>query len=370
VIKISEVNTFADFLKLEKRWGALLSEVEHNVFSTWEWLSTWWKYFGADKRLLILLAEENGELVGIAPLMYSIHTMFGVRQGKIEFIGHGLPVYSDFLIKREYTNCLDLFYKYLEGLQEKWCCLELRDIPENSSCLSQISTISKKVKPLNICLYISLPETYDEFLKNIKRKDRKELRRTARRLTDKGLKVELVDYSDIDSATKGLNNVIFLNQKRWRARGLPGAFGSRMIRDFHMEIVRTFSKKDWLGIYCLEISGKTVAALYGFKYKSKYYAYITGMDHEYSKFGIGNILFSSAIAKFIEDKLEEFDFIWGSDSYKFRWNPLSKWNYMAVHPKKRAFSNSKHFFYSTYWSYGARIKYFQNKVNKRLGNGE
>lgn len=335
------------------------------MFSTWDWLTIWWKYFGKDKRLIVLLAEENDKLIGIAPLMYSVHSMFGLRQGKIEFIGNGIPIYSDFLIKNQYTKCLDMFYEYLESLQENWSCIDLTDIPANSACLSALNVITKEVKPLNVCLYASLPDTYEGLLRNIKRKDRKELRRTVRRLTEKGLRVDFVDYSDESSVAKGMNNLFLLNQKRWMARGQQGAFGKKHMRDFHLEIARNFSRKGWLGLYCLEVSGKAVAALYGFKYNSKYYAYLTGMDPDYSRFGVGNILFVNAMAKCIEEKFDEFDFIWGSDPYKWRLNAMARWNCKALIHKRGTFSYVKNILYTQYFSNGVRIKYFWGKSSRK-----
>ena len=88
-MKIIEINHFKDFISLKNTWDMLLEHSSNEVFSTWEWLSTWWKYFGNNKKLLILLAKENDRIVGIAPLMYSIDRVFGVNQSIIEFIGAG-----------------------------------------------------------------------------------------------------------------------------------------------------------------------------------------------------------------------------------------------------------------------------------------
>ena len=87
-MRVIEVNKYSDFLALEEKWQDVLEKCNYyTVFSTWEWLSIWWKHFGKGKRLVLLLAEENDKIVGIAPLMYSVHKMFGLRMGKIEFIG-------------------------------------------------------------------------------------------------------------------------------------------------------------------------------------------------------------------------------------------------------------------------------------------
>lgn len=126
-MRITEVNDVKDLVSLRDPWNDLLQRSNHTVFSTWEWVYTWWRHFGNNRRLIILLAEEDNKLIGIAPLMYSVHSMFGLRQGKIEFIGtrpttnaafiedeqnSAIDVvanYNDFIIEEGYETCLPLF---------------------------------------------------------------------------------------------------------------------------------------------------------------------------------------------------------------------------------------------------------------------
>ena len=81
-MRIFEIGDYPGFLSLKESWTEVLQKCEHTVFSTWEWLSIMWKYFGKDRKLMILLAEENGKTIGIAPLMYLVDKMFGLRRGK------------------------------------------------------------------------------------------------------------------------------------------------------------------------------------------------------------------------------------------------------------------------------------------------
>ena len=81
-MRIFEIGDYPGFLSLKESWTEALQKCDHTVFSTWEWLSIMWKYFGKDRKLMILLAEENGKIIGIAPLMYLVDKMFGLRRGK------------------------------------------------------------------------------------------------------------------------------------------------------------------------------------------------------------------------------------------------------------------------------------------------
>ena len=176
-MKICEVNTLEGLLDLRSEWTELLKKSDHSIFSTWEWLCTWWKHFGNNKHLLILLAYENERLVGIAPLMYSIHTKYGLRQGMIEFTGTWHSNYADFIIKDNSDNCLPPFIKYLHSIPEKWNCAALTNVPGNQRSIARLKQITNDVHPSYSCLHTLLPNSIDALLGEIKRKDKKELKR-------------------------------------------------------------------------------------------------------------------------------------------------------------------------------------------------
>lgn len=160
-MKIVEVKTCSDFLRLEESWKDLLERCDHSVFSTWEWLSTWWKHFGHSKQLLILLAQEKDEIIGIAPLMYSVHSVFGLRQGKIEFVGTPHSDYHDFVIARRKQECLRLFFDYLRRAPQKWRVIELNEISEGSQSIKTLKEMSANLRLSDKCPYILLPKSYD-----------------------------------------------------------------------------------------------------------------------------------------------------------------------------------------------------------------
>ena len=65
---VSVVGTDSEFMMLESEWDSLLSTAEASVFQTFEWISSWWKYFGSGCRLNCLVFKTGDRIVGIAPL--------------------------------------------------------------------------------------------------------------------------------------------------------------------------------------------------------------------------------------------------------------------------------------------------------------
>ena len=354
-MKIVEINNYNDFLALKDKWNATLKRCDHTIYSTWEWLTIWWKHFGSDKRLVLLIAEDAGKILGIAPLMYSVHKMFGLRMGKIEFVGTPHSDYNDFILIDKEEDCIKLFINYLNNIPEKWSCIDLADIPENSKSLPTLGKMSKNIKLIHKCPYASLPKSCEIFFNNLKRKHRKNLSRNLRRISN-GFKVDFVDYSEIQPC-EGMNMLFDLHQKRWTSRGFTGAFADQRFRNFHVEIARSFSQKGQLGLFVLKLSDKPAAVLYGFKYMSKYYAYLTGFNPKYFAYSPGNLLFLHAINNCIKEGLDEFDFLRGAESYKDRWNTISRWNRQVILTKKGILASFQNKLYQKFWHQGTRLKY-------------
>ena len=312
-------------------WSTLLASSNHSVFATWEWLSIWWKHFGNNRKLKILLAEENNELIGIAPLMYSVESMFGLLRGKFEFIGTPDSDYNNFVIKQEKSKneeIFDLFLKYLNSVPEKWDFLNLMDIPEYSECIPFFKRAAN-LKQLTKCHYFLVPKSYEAFLKSLNYKQRGSVNNTMNKIK-KNFSADLIDYSSPSMYAEGLRFLIELNKKRWASVGLCGAFPNENVCNFHFDIAQSFAKKGILGLYILKFNGKPVSGSYGFRYQSKYYAYLNGFDPEYSKFGVGSVLVPYLVDEFVKEGLTEFDFLRGDENYKLRWNGIPRWNYQAI----------------------------------------
>ena len=53
-------------------WNGLAGRMKNpSIFSTFEWMSTWWEHFGEKRELRIRAGRRNGELVALAPLAVS-----------------------------------------------------------------------------------------------------------------------------------------------------------------------------------------------------------------------------------------------------------------------------------------------------------
>ena len=217
-----------------------------------------------------------------------------------------------------------MFLHHLTNISENWDSIDLRDISENAPYLNILRNVSNTVefaKELRLyeCPYTVLPSSLDIFKDGLNSKFKKTLRRTAHQL-EKSFDVEFTDCSSLNTLDQSMTAFFELHQKRWNAKRRRGVFSDQEIRDFHKDVAKCFLKKGWLGLFLLKLSGIPVAALYGFRYKSKFYFYLSGFDPQYSKYGVASLLIEHAISNCIQERFIEFDFMRGAEEYKNRWN--------------------------------------------------
>jgi CelD/BcsL family acetyltransferase involved in cellulose biosynthesis len=358
-MRVLEVNDYSDLLELKATWKSILEKCPHNVFSTWEWNSIWWKHFGAGRKLFVLVAQEENRVVGLAPLMYSVKSVYGAKQGKIEFIGTPQADYNNFIISEKKEKCIQYFLEYLKEVPEKWDCIELTDVPQDSICLPSLRKVSDEIEAIEDCPYLPLPSSFEAFMESLSYKKRKYVRRGLRKL-ESSFNVELTDCSQTESYIDGMHALFELHQKTWAAVGQKGVLCDSAVREFHLELAEAFSQKGWLCLHTLKLSDAPVAVEYGFRYGSKYYAYLPGLDPKYREYSAGNMLFIKIIEKLIKDNVKIYDFLRGSEAYKHYWNAIPKPNYRIVISKPGSMAKMQHWCFNSYFSLGSKLNYVVN----------
>ncbi|MCU0861577.1 MAG: hypothetical protein MUE65_04590, partial [Methanomassiliicoccales archaeon] len=88
-LTFDEVTSLSKWEGMREEWTVLQRSCdEDDVFLTFEWLHGWWRSYGEGRRLRLVVAREEGRLVGVAPLMVSsIGKLVKLRIA--EFLGTG-----------------------------------------------------------------------------------------------------------------------------------------------------------------------------------------------------------------------------------------------------------------------------------------
>jgi hypothetical protein len=328
---IAEVNEINRFLELRHEWNKVLNRSRSdNVYLTWEFLSTYWKHFGKEKKLRILYTENKGKIIAIAPLRQSRYSFASpFSYDVIEPLAfRGLTPegadYTGFILAERKEECLKLFLTYLVEHND-WDFIYLMDVPETSMNMNLLADITRGIhltlysEEGAVCPYMSVPNSLEAFLSKLSGKVRKNLRRCIKNLKSDYGTVELKRYDEYGSLEAAMKTFFELHQKRWSLRNMPGAFHSQEIRNFYIDVARLFANNGWLALYFLMADDKPIATQYCFEFGQKMYYALGGFDPDFADYSVGNLILIKIIEKCIEKGIREYDLLKGGEQYKFRY---------------------------------------------------
>jgi CelD/BcsL family acetyltransferase involved in cellulose biosynthesis len=325
---IRVVTERGEFESLVGVWYELIQDVgsDNSIYLTHEWLSTWWKYFGAGKKLNILLIEKQGQVIGIVPLMRTEYRIGLLRVCALETIGSEYCNYVGLVRSGNGEEAITTLIAYLEDeLVENRLVLLLDLVPEDSKVLAILRSGSHLLSE-NLAVqervttqapYVALPATWDEYYHSLRRKLRQKLRRASQSLQE----AHSVQFQECNKDNLGhmLSEFFDLHQRRWGSVNTGRWFSDPRMRAFYEDIATQFIKKGWLHFSSLNIDGRMANAQYGYVYNCKFYAVMVARDTRYSEYSIGHLHDKFLIEEMIGKQLKEFDYSRGDEPYKFYW---------------------------------------------------
>ncbi len=296
---------------LKQDWQALALDCSGATpFQTWEWQSTWFQFFGRSKKPYLLSAWEGSDLVGLYPLARKAGAWYVLRSS-----GVGPSDYLHPLVREESAEQVQIgFSEHLLG-QRDYSLVDLHQLRDDRSSPQIPEAIELEQ---GTCLVLDLPPSYEEYLGMLGKSLRYDVRKLDKSLFKEGrAKVEFVTVGNL---TQGLEILFEQHKKRWRKRGLPGAFLGKT-QGFHHAWGNLALKNEWLQLGILSLDGSPIGAIYGMAMGESVYFYQAGFDPVHKAASPGTLLVASLIKNAIDEGRKHFDFLRGDEPYKRRWKP-------------------------------------------------
>lgn len=296
--------------RLAPEWRELVSaSPSATPFQTLEWQQAWLRHFAGRARLHLIAVREGDDLVGLMPLFQTQGVWKALRA-----IGSGSSDYLHPLARAGYEDQVAAAVRESLEAVRGADLIDLHQIREDRP-LSGMPDSYLAIEQAR-CLVLSLPKTYDEYLGMLGRSLRYDVRKLDKDLFRNGrASVEQVAPESIDS---GMSLLFEMHRKRWRKRGLPGAFLGRA-EAFHREWAHAASREGWLWLSLLKWEGETIGAIYAMTLGNACYYYQAGFDPDKGSISPGTLLVANTIRRAIDEGKETFDFLRGDEPYKMRW---------------------------------------------------
>jgi CelD/BcsL family acetyltransferase involved in cellulose biosynthesis len=331
-MQLNVIQTVEEFDSLADEWNDLLSQsASHVPFLRHEYLKTWWRTLGGGEwshgELYIATARQpTGELSGIAPLFITEN-----REGEPALMLLGSIEISDYLdvIARpdDLPVFIDCLLEHLSSLKTpSWQVIDWYNLLEDSPTLQALQVITSRhgwqmhQERLHHCPYIPLPGDWETYLAGLDKKQRHEIRRKMRRVesAETPVRFRIVDGNDnLEAEVDAFLDLMAQDPDKQ-------AFLTDVMRSQMHLAVQAAQRAGWLQLAFLEVDGEKAAGYLNFDYANHIWVYNSGINFEYSAYSPGWVLLSYLLQWANEHRRERFDFMRGSEDYKYRFGGVDR----------------------------------------------
>jgi CelD/BcsL family acetyltransferase involved in cellulose biosynthesis len=338
-MKIHVVNRYDDFKQLREQWNKLLFKSLHPmVFLTHQWIDVWWKAFGEDKELFILLVQDGHDVVAIAPFMINKgqHIVVGetntrVEVKKIEFLANAHTPRADLILRddKPIEACEAITEFLLNDRRDSWDLLSLTYLLGSSpaakylkASLTEHGVHYKEYSQMSTP-YVPITDCWNDYFNKLQPRFRRNLVSRMRKLVECG-NINLMVYRDVDGLGDILKEVFNVAAMSWKAKEGTALSSTIQSRKFYTELAYAAAKEGWLELFILYLERKPMVFDFCLRYDNKLFDLKTEFDETYASYGVGNIIKYKQFQSIFSSDLAEFDFLGPSMMWKQRWSMESE----------------------------------------------
>jgi len=289
--------------ELKNLWGTFENQKE-NPFLNYDINKIWHDILGQNYKLNILTDMKSF----IAPIVIKDNIAYFCGSKDV-FDCHNL-IYDNNINNQSIKLILDYLF-----IDNKVLKIELNSISQKShlhDCLLNlqddydIEFVKEDVSP-----GISLPDSFEEYLSNLSKKNRHEIRRKIRKFENNfEFKIINANYENVDKLLLEFLRLMKLNPEK-------KLFLNQDRINFMSKIIK-YSVLEGKGeLNFIEINNDLVSTSFAFKNNKKLFVYNSGFNNDYSEYSVGliNHVYN------IKNKINTYnyiDFLRGDEEYKYR----------------------------------------------------
>lgn len=324
-------HSFEDLKDQADDWDLFASSVGSTVYMSYDWCCTWWKHYGKDKMLVIVIFHDEDNIVAILPMYIDDFTLpfFHVRVARI--VGSNIPPkVFDPPIEEERSD--QIFITLVKVMIEILKCDTVSFGPLSSqygplSKIRDACQMATDVVGLFEEIYVDvhtlwfLPNSFEIFLNSLGKNERKNRRKYELRYLKSryGVKVDIL-------STKGVVEGEFekfqeMHTRQWQSEGKPGHFNAWPgAISYNSELVRILSNKKRVRLIQISADNEVISWQYGFVFGKRFFWELPArvVGDEWNPFDLGRTGVANMIQWAIEDGMEEVAGGLGHYDYKVR----------------------------------------------------
>lgn len=322
-MRLDHVSDESSFAALRDEWDALLGDSgQDGPFLKHAWLSAWWESFGQGSTLAVVTArDDDGRLLGVLPMARSLAgRVVPYRTGR--FLGDA-GVGSTGLTPFAAPDAEDaVFARFAQEISSAKCgfdVIDLRYVDLSHSFFRHLvdRTGTTVDAGCEVCPRIDLAPDWEAFLKSLSKHMRHEVRRSMRRVEERGLDVDVP--RDAEALPRALDDFLALHEDRMKGKFGPSFELTAPHVAFIKRVAADLLSEDRLRLTFLSDRGTRVAGLFLFRHDDTMYAWMSGFDEETARQDVSRALWGYAVQNTIAEGCTRLDMLLGDQHYKRQW---------------------------------------------------
>ena len=305
---VREINDVDELAAYRGVWDALLAETpDATFFQSLDWLESYWKHYGHGQRLRVLVVCDEGNVVGILPLVVRTEA---TKVGRIRFLTYPLDYWGSFYgpVGPTPDRILQDGLRHIRATKRDWDALELRWVGCSRADRLRTEGALKSARfgacdtVLNHTSIIDLSGTWEGYLASRTGKWRNNYRRWQRRLAARGevtyqrYRPRGTMHNDADPRWDLFDACLEIAERSWQGSMERGTTLSHpRIRPFLTDVHEVAARAGALDLNLLRLDGQPIAFAYNYHYRGHLFGLRIGYDAAASRDGVGNLLYTRAI---------------------------------------------------------------------------
>lgn len=324
--RVAVIDSAREWDRYRDRWDGLVDRVAGaTAFQRFRFLRTWWRHFGADKQLHVVVAERDGTLCGALPFQIAERRKLGRRYRVLELIGMPDELDRPCLLVPGDSDAL--WAALLGGLSRSrglWQLIQLDELETGGAQIARLSRWAKNhglwcwTTPLHPVPYLEKTTSFDDYLAGRSRKFRKSLRNARNRARrHPGLRYE--EARDPGDVARLLETFFRIERESWKAREQRDVGRIAAYPAFYRDLLS--GSPQWQPHAIVQyLGGRPSAATFGFRQGDEYYALQIAHDQRFDRYSPGTLLEWFEMERFFANPdVSRYEFLGGSGFNKRRW---------------------------------------------------
>lgn len=303
MIEVREINQIDGLSEFRRPWQELLARTPGaSFFHSLEWLECYWKHFAAGNRLRALVVMDNGQPIGMMPLVVRRES---TRVGGVRLLTYPLHDWATFFgpIGPDPSATLVAGLRHVRQTPRDWDVLDLRWIDADGADQGRTERAMTQTgfrpcrQKWDRTSRVDLPETWQSYWQGRDAKFRKNIDRLQLRMADQGC-MELVRYrpapscgGEVDPRWDLYDTCVALAQRSWQGKSgdktnLCHAEVSGFLRDAHAAAARRGN----VDVNLLYFNGEPAAFMYNYRWQGEIVGLRRGFDPRFKLLRPGLVL--------------------------------------------------------------------------------